>query len=216
MAFDAGRAAQRIHECAIAYQAHLLDRRTLFIPSDGSIPFECVFLSDNFQHLCGVNYATDITKPVFFDRAVKDRIKPELLIPVHGQRTIMKLNSLPILCRIDTKANAAVRDPVDHQGTYADLFCSNMEACIGFVKTGGVYRPKTALAHNPSRSEPGYVNILAIVKTEPDGLVYSLVSKEPKRRNITGEKVRRILASLNRYDGGCDVMPAVEHFRELL
>lgn len=199
VAFDAGKASTLIQECAAVYRDNLMDRHVLFVPADGSAPFECLFGAGNFQHLCGINYSGNITTTMFFKQALGRRLDPRLLRPAHGVLTVRKLEVLPVLCRIDAKANAAILDPTDHRGTFADLFCLNMDACIGFVRTGDLFRPKTALAFNPPRSEPGYVNIIASVKTEPGSKVFSIISKAPKARARTREKHDAIIRSLSAY-----------------
>lgn len=210
MAMDALWMAKRIQTCAELYRDSLLDRHVLFIPADGSAPFDCFFQADNFMHLCGVAYP-GCTKARFFQLAVDHHLDIRALRPTHGRLTRAKLDRLPTLCRIDAKANAAVLDPRDHQGTRADLFCSNMDACIGFARVNGIYRPKTALAHNPARDEPGYVNLIAAVKTEPGQREFVIVCKEPKPRDKTAAKHSSIIRSLEAYPHRELVTPLLEH-----
>lgn len=207
---DPVRMAARIQNCAVLYRDQLLDRRVLFVPASGAPPFECLFRDDNFMHLCGVSYG-DYRPGRFFHIAATGRLDADMLHATEGANTIRKLASLPVLCRIDAKASAAVLDPVNHQGTRADLFCSNADACIGFVRTGDVYRPKTALAYDPPRSEPGYVNLIAAVKTEPGSDRYTIVSKEPKRRDKTPAKHAAIIRSLRAHPRPGSVETLLSH-----
>lgn len=210
MVFDATHASTRIQECAAVYRSNLLDRHVLFIPADGSEPFDCMFRAENFMHLCKVSYGNH-SKTMFFETAADGGLDPGLLRAINERQTNAKLSQLPVLCRIDAKANAAVRDPVDHQGTFADLFCSNSMACIGFKLLGDTYVPKTALEHNPARDEPGYVNLLAAVKTKPGVREFTIVSKEPKSRDKTERKHSLIIRSLLSYPQRSLVEPLLDH-----
>lgn len=210
--FNVDWAARQINIGATAYHDRLLHRRVLFIPSNGLPPIECAFNAENFMHLCGVSYTGNITKETFFRKAMQATLVPSRLQPTRGKLTIFKLKVLRELCFVDCNATAAVIDPVSHQGTFADLFCANARSTMGFKRlANGLYVPKTALDFYPPKEEPGYRNIIAIVKTEPDSIEYTIVSKEPKTKNKTTAKHDAIIRSLMKYHDRNAIEPILDY-----
>lgn len=196
---DADLAAAIIQRCAGMYERNLANRRVLFIPSDGSAPFDCFFGPENFMHLCKVDYG-DMPRRMFYRLAVDRRLDPKRLDSPNERDMWLKLEVLPTLCFIDSKASVAVRTPIADRRTRADLFCSGVNACMGFaLERNGSYRPKTALKYNPPRDEPGYVNLIAAVKTEPHATMFTIVSKQPKQKAKTKTKHDLIVRALRSY-----------------
>lgn len=199
-----------IHAAATVYQSNLCDRRVLFIPNDRIAPLEVIFKAENFMHLCGVTYP--ITRAEEFLRIASHGIlQPELLEYKYDRNTDLKLRVLNTLMRIDVKASLFSLYPSLPGATNADCVTVNLNAVLGFVEQGALHIPDTVL--NLERRWENPHMIIAVAKTEPLSNTYSILSKQPKGRKLTKDKIHRILASLNQYEGDGDITPIVEKFR---
>lgn len=191
-------------ECAVAYQKNLLNRFVLFVarpvkPSDNAMPVETFYGADNFQHLCGYNYGRLKYARDFFKMALQDELKDALLKPKYTHNTRAKLRVLPTLMHIDSQAAYLVRQPVLPGETKSDVVCANTTAMIGYVNTGALLVPRTAL--EISQMHEGRQNISLVFKTEPNQREYTLITKNrpPKDPRKANERMVAIRRSLKLY-----------------
>lgn len=210
---DRPSAVSRIYTAAELYRRNLCDRRVLFIPGDRAAPLEVCFGADNFMHLCGVDYPVT-SKRRFFAYACERRLNHELLSFRYDRKSEDKLMILATVSCIDSKAMLFSRHPSLPGNTQADCVAVNRNAVIGFKELGEKRVPETAL--NLERQWENAHSILAIVKTEPHESSYTIISKEPRKRNLDAGRISRILTSMRHYDGDGDLSPAVAHFESVL
>lgn len=198
-----------VYAAGKAYRENLCDRKILFIPNDRTAPLEVTFKAENFMHLCGMQYPVAHRRD-FLDMAVNQAIDARFIHYTYNNQTEQKLKVLGILMWIDVKASLFSLNPSLPGNTKADCVAVNQNAVLGFTEFDRMKVPDTAL--NLERRWENPHMIIAVAKTEPLSSVYSILSKQPKGRKLTKDKIHRILASLNQYEGDGDITPIVEKF----
>lgn len=210
---DKPSAVSRIYAAAELYKRNLCGRRVLFVPGDRAAPLEVCFGADNFMHLCGVDYPVT-SKARFLEYACERHLNHELLSFRYDRKSEDKLMVLATVSCIDSKAVLFSLHPSLPGSTRADCVAVNRNAVIGFKELGSRRVPQTAF--NLERRWENAHSILAVAKTEPGASAYTIVSKEPRRRDADADRLNRILSALRRYEGDGDLSAVVGHFSAML
>jgi len=207
-------AVKIIHDCAVSYDENLSGRNVMFVAIDnGKTTFiETLFTPHNFLHLTGVK--TRLRSEQFFIAALSKRLSPDHISFDPGGTTELKLEVLPQLMSIHTRARMVGDYDSSRPLLITDKFAGTVTMAMGFVNKDGFYLPNTALKidirditeqaarrrviaiFTKERRALKYTHLSYIAKefTIDDNVLASVVREKADKQNLIIEVPKKSLA----------------------
>jgi hypothetical protein len=142
-----------VSKCVKVYSDNLSDKNILIIYLSNNLlkTFEALFVPENYLHLTGlrpVNKRKISSARDFYDVCLTGRLSIDDFDFYANGDTDRKLGILPNIVNITTTAKMFGEFGGGGRFLYTERLTGGQHYCLGFVKSGTIYVPNTALAED--------------------------------------------------------------------
>jgi hypothetical protein len=179
----------------------LADRNLLiiYLPRDGTPKtFEALFLKENFLHLSGldpINRTKIGGAKDFFDVCIQERLSADDFQFDSSGDSHRKLLILPQIVKIGTTAKMFGEFGGGGRFLYTERLSGGEHYCLGFIKSGSVYVPNTALQEDiRAVSKKPVSRVISIFSKSKNEDRYNTLNSIAKGYSLNSPSLQSILA----------------------